>query len=237
MATLRPEMFSIEELLDFYEAAEGNDYMIYMGTKPTADYCRYSFVGDKEIGRQKLLTDLTQLRNNPENYNTYLMQVISENGTGRGRAKKEPILTSIIFQLNRPVQYSGYQQQMGSLGSARTEMLLERLVEQNSLLQSRLAALEAIGELEEEEEEVPESPINAIINNPELQQAIVTGIMGLVGGMFAKGGQPTAIAGIDDEAEATEILRSLMSKGVTIDHLRKLNEMSSAKLSSLLFML
>jgi len=28
-----------------------------------------------------------------------------------------------------------------------------------------------------------------------------------------------------------------MSKGVTIDHLRKLNEMSSAKLSSLLFML
>jgi hypothetical protein len=237
MATLRPEMFSIEELLDFYEAAEGNDYMIYMGTKPTADYCRYSFVGDKEIGRQKLLTDLTQLRNNPENYNTYLMQVISENGTGRGRAKKEPVLTSIIFQLNRPVQFSGYQQQMGSVGSARTEMLLERLVEQNSLLQSRLAALEAIGELEEEEEEVPESPINAMLNNPDLQQAIVTGIMGLVGGMFAKGGQPTAIAGIDDEAEATEILRSLMSKGVTIDHLRKLNEMSSTKLSSLLFML
>jgi len=237
MATLRPEMFSIEELLDFYEAAEGNDYMIYMGTKPTADYCRYSFVGDKEIGRQKLLTDLTQLRNNPENYNTYLMQVISENGTGRGRAKKEPVLTSIIFQLNRPVQYSGYQQQMGSVGNARTEMLLERLVEQNSLLQSRLAALEAIGELEEEEEEAPESPINAMLSNPELQQAIVTGIMGLVGGMFAKGGTPTAIAGIDDEAEATEILRSLMSKGVTIDHLRKLNEMSSAKLSSLLFML
>jgi hypothetical protein len=237
MATLRPEMFSIEELLDFYEAAEGNDYMIYMGTKPTADYCRYSFVGDKEIGRQKLLTDLTQLRNNPENYNTYLMQVISENGTGRGRAKKEPVLTSIIFQLNRPVQYSGYQQQMGSVGSARTEMLLERLVEQNSLLQSRLAALEAIGELEEEEEEVPESPINAMLSNPELQQAIVTGIMGLVSGMFAKGGSPTAIAGIDDEAEATEILRLLMSKGVTINHLRKLNEMSTAKLSSLLYML
>jgi hypothetical protein len=236
MATLRPEMFSIEELLDFYEAAEGNDYMIYMGTKPTADYCRYSFVGDKEIGRQKLLTDLTQLRNNPENYNTYLMQVISENGTGRGRAKKEPVLTSIIFQLNRPVQYSGYQQQIGSVGSARTEMLLERLVEQNNLLQSRLTALEAIGELEEEEEE-PVSPINAMLSNPDLQQAIVTGVMGLVAGMFAKGGTATALAGIDDEAEATEILRSLMSKGVTIDHLRKLNEMSSAKLSSLLFML
>lgn len=238
MATLRPEMFSIEELLDFYDAAEGSDYMIYMGTKPTADYCRYSFAGEKEVGRQKLLSDLTQLRNNPENYNTYLMQVISENGTGRGRAKKEPVLTSIIFQLNRPVQYSGYQPQMSGVGSARTEMLLERLVEQNSLMQSRLAALEAMGEIEEEEEEeAPESPINAMLSNPELQQAIVTGIMGLVGGMFAKGGAPTAIAGIEDETEAVKILQSLMAKGVTVDHLRKLDQMSSAKLSSLLLML
>jgi hypothetical protein len=96
--------------------------------------------------------------------------------------------------------------------------------------------LEAIGELEEEEEE-PVSPINAMLSNPDLQQAIVTGVMGLVAGMFAKGGTATALAGIDDEAEATEILRSLMSKGVTIEHLRKLNEMGSAKLSSLLFML
>ena len=238
MATLRPEMFSIEELLDFYDAAEGNDYMIYMGTKPTADYCRYSFVGEKEIGRQKLLSDLTQLRNNPENYNTYLMQVISENGTGRGRAKKEPVLTSIIFQLNRPVQYSGYQPQMGGVGNARTEMLLERLVEQNSLMQSRLAALEAIGELEEEEEEeAPKSPIDQMLSNPQLHEALIAGVMSMVSGMLTKSGTPTAIAGIDDEAEAVEILRSLMNKGVTIDHLRKLDQMGSTKLSSLLFML
>lgn len=240
MATLRPEMFSIDELLDFYEAAEGSDYNIYMGTKPTADYCRYSFTGDKELGRQKIYADLTQLRNNPENYNTYLMQVIKEASTGRGRSKKDPVLTSILFQLNKPAQYGygAYHPQMGAVGSQRTEILLEKLVEQNNLMQTRLAALEAIGELEEEEEEeAPESPINAMLSNPELQQAIVTGIMGLVGGMFAKGGQPQAIAGIGDEAEAIEILRSLMSKGVTIDHLRKLNEMSSSKLSSLLFML
>jgi hypothetical protein len=238
MAAFRPEIFTIDEVINFYDAAEGSEYRIFAGVNPTPQYLRYNFVGEKEIGRQELVNALTQLRNNIENYNPYLIQVISEGTTGRGRTKKEtsPVLTSISFQLNRP-QSMMPMQAMGSMGSPRTEMLLEKLVEQNQMMQSRLAALEAIGELEEEEEEVPESPINAMLSNPELQQAIVTGIMGLVGGMFAKSGTPTAIAGIDDEAEATEILRSLMSKGVTIDHLRKLNEMSSAKLSSLLFML
>jgi hypothetical protein len=236
MAAFRPEIFTIDEVINFYDAAEGSEYKIFAGVNPTAQYLRYNFVGEKEIGRQELVNALTQLRNNIENYNPYLIQVISEGSTGRGKKKESPVLTSISFQLNRP-QSMMPMQTMGSIGSPRTEMLLEKLVEQNSMMQSRLAALEAIGELEEEEEEAPESPINAMLSNPELQQAIVTGIMGLVGGMFAKSGAPTAIAGIDDEAEAIEILRSLMSKGVTIEHLRKLNEMGSAKLSSLLFML
>jgi len=237
MAAFRPEIFTIDEVINFYDAADGSEYKIYAGVNPTPQYLRYNFAGEKEIGRQELVNALTQLRNNIENYNPYLIQVISEGTTGRGRTKKEisPVLTSISFQLNRPQSYLPMQQ-MSGVGSPRTEMLLEKLIEQNSMLQTRLTALEAIGELEEEEEE-PVSPINAMLSNPDLQQAIVTGVMGLVAGMFAKGGTATALAGIDDEAEATEILRSLMSKGVTIEHLRKLNEMGSAKLSSLLFML
>jgi uncharacterized protein YaaQ len=236
MAAFRPEIFTIDEVINFYDAAEGSEYKIFAGVNPTAQYLRYNFVGEKEIGRQELVNALTQLRNNIENYNPYLIQVISEGSTGRGKKKESPVLTSISFQLNRP-QSMLPMQAMSGMGSPRTEMLLEKLVEQNAMMQSRLSALEAIGELEEEEEEAPESPINAMLSNPELQQAIVTGIMGLVGGMFAKGGTATAIAGIDDEAEAIEILRSLMNKGVTIDHLRKLDQMGSAKLSSLLFML
>ena len=237
MAAFRPEIFAIDEVINFYDAADGSEYKIYAGVNPTPQYLRYNFAGEKEIGRQELVNALTQLRNNIENYNPYLIQVISEGTTGRGRTKKEisPVLTSISFQLNRPQSYLPMQQ-MAGVGSPRTEMLLEKLIEQNSMLQTRLTALEAIGELEEEDEE-PLSPINAMLSNPDLQQAIVTGVMGLVAGMFAKGGTATALAGIDDEAEATEILRSLMSKGVTIEHLRKLNEMGSAKLSSLLFML
>jgi hypothetical protein len=232
MAAFRPEIFTIDEVLNFYDSADGNEYKIYAGVNPTAQYLRYNFSGEKEIGRQELVMALTQLRNNVENYNPYLIQVISEEKISKGR-KKEPILTSISFQLNRPQQY--LPQQVSGVGSPRTEMLLEKLVEQNSLMQSRLAALESIGEMEEEE--VEQSPINAMLSNPELQQTIITGIMGLIGGMFTKTGVPTGIAGIEENNEAIQIVNNLMNKGVTIEHLRKLDEMNSIKLQSLLMML
>ena len=236
MAAFRPEIFTIDEVINFYDAAEGSEYRIFAGVNPTPQYLRYNFVGEKEIGRQELLNALTQLRNNIENYNPYLIQVISEGNTGRGKKKESPVLTSISFQLNRPQQLMPMQS-MSGIGSPRTEMLLEKLVEQNQMLASRIAAIEAMDELEEEEEEAPKSPIDQMLSSPQVQEALIAGVMSLMSGLMTKGGAPTAIAGIDDEAEAVEILRSLMSKGVTIDHLRKLNEMSSAKLSSLLFML
>jgi hypothetical protein len=236
MAAFRPEIFTIDEVVNFYDAAEGSEYKIFAGVNPTPQYLRYNFVGEKEIGRQELVNALTQLRNNIENYNPYLIQVISEGNTGRGKKKESPVLTSISFQLNRP-QSMLPMQAMAGIGSPRTEMLLEKLVEQNAMLQSRIAAIEAMDELEEEEDEAPKSPIDQMLSSPQVQEALISGVMSLMSGLITKGGAPTAIAGIDDEAEATEILRSLMNKGVTIDHLRKLNEMSSSKLSSLLFML
>jgi len=235
MAAFRPEIFTIDEVVNFYDAAEGSEYKIFAGVNPTPQYLRYNFVGEKEIGRQELVNALTQLRNNIENYNPYLIQVISEGNTGRGKKKESPVLTSISFQLNRP-QSMLPMQAMAGIGSPRTEMLLEKLVEQNAMLQSRIAAIEAMDELEEEEE-APKSPIDQMISNPQVQEALIAGVISLMSGLASGLGGPKAIAGIGDEAEAVEILQSLMSKGVTIDHLRKLNEMSSAKLSSLLFML
>lgn len=234
MAAFRPEIFTIDEVINFYDAAEGSEYKIFAGVNPTPQYLRYNFVGEKEIGRQELVNALTQLRNNIENYNPYLIQVISEGNTARGKKKESPILTSISFQLNRP-QSMMPMQAMSGMGSPRTEMLLEKLVEQNAMLQSRIAAIEAMDDLEEEEE-APKSPIDQMLSNPQLQEALIAGVMSMVSGMLTKGA-PTAIAGIGDETEAVEILQSLMNKGVTIDHLRKLDQMGSAKLSSLLFML
>ena len=234
MAAFRPEIFTIDEVINFYDAAEGSEYKIFAGVNPTPQYLRYNFVGEKEIGRQELVNALTQLRNNIENYNPYLIQVISEGNTARGKKKENPILTSISFQLNRP-QSMMQMQAMSGMGSPRTEMLLEKLVEQNAMLQSRIAAIEAMDDFEDEAE-APKSPIDQMLSNPQLQEALIAGVMSMVSGMLTKGA-PTAIAGIGDETEAVEILRSLMNKGVTIDHLRKLDQMGSSKLSSLLFML
>ena len=236
MAAFRPEIFTIDEVINFYDAAEGSEYKIFAGVNPTPQYLRYNFVGEKEIGRQELVNALTQLRNNIENYNPYLIQVISEGNTARGKKKDSPILTSISFQLNRP-QSMMPMQAMAGMGSPRAEMLLEKLVEQNAMLQSRIAAIEAMDDLEEEEKEAPKSPIDQMISNPQVQEALIAGVLSLMSGLASGLGGPKAIAGIGDETEAVEILRSLMNKGVTIDHLRKLDEMGSAKLSSLLFML
>ena len=88
-----------------------------------------------------------------------------------------------------------------------------------------------------EEEEKPLSPINAMLNNPEIQQALVSGVMGMLGNLLGNSGTVKSLAGADDQNEAIDLLNVLLNKGVTVDHLRKLSEMSEPKLKSLLLML
>jgi hypothetical protein len=182
---------------------------------------------------QELTAALMQIRSNIENYNPYLIQVIKE-GTGKGKAK-QPSLTSITFQLNRPAQYLPMNNMMA--GTGRTDALLEKLVEQNSMLLSRVSALEA-EENEEDEEEPQDNTIGAILNNPQVQ----TMLIGALGKLFtgSPAVQPAAMAGIPENATIDEVMAivdSLMSKGVTLERLRKLNEMGEIKLKSLLLML
>ena len=228
MAIFRAELFSIEQVLNFYENAEGNNYKIYAKMNPTDAYCRFSFSGDKEQGYNELTTALNTLKNNAENQTEYLL--VTNNA---GRKGQKPESTSITFQLNKP-QYLGSTQPQ--YNSGRTEMLLEKLVEQNQMLVSRISALEAEEDLELEEPE--EDGLAGILKNPEVQSMLIGAI-----GRFIQGNSaaPAAIAGISktelDYSEAIEILESLMQKGVSIDHLKALNKMSAAKLQSLLLML
>ena len=228
MAIFRAELFSIEQVLHFYENAEGNNYKIYAKMNPTDAYCRFSFTGDKEQGYNELTTALNTLKNNAENQTEYLL--VTNNA---GRKGQKPESTSITFQLNKP-QYLGSTQPQ--YNSGRTEMLLEKLVEQNQMLVSRISALEAEEDLELEEPE--EDGLAGILKNPEVQSMLIGAI-----GRFIQGNSaaPAAIAGISktelDYSEAIEILESLMQKGVSIDHLKALNKMSAAKLQSLLLML
>jgi len=110
-----------------------------------------------------------------------------------------------------------------------------QLLDKMNAIESRLSAQEAMEELESEEQQ-QESPLMGMLNNPELQQALISGIVGMMSGLFAP--KPIAgIAGIPEDFEVMEIVKSLMTKGVTIDHLKKLNDMTEIKLKTLLLML
>ena len=106
--------------------------------------------------------------------------------------------------------------------------MMQQLIENQNLLISKMSMDE------EAEEEASKSTIGALLEHPQVQQLLIAGVSKFLG---VNG---TAIAGVPDMTdtnEAIDILGQLMSKGVTIDHLKKLNEMSSAKLNSLLLML
>jgi len=187
---------------------------------------------DMEAGRTKLEDDLNAIEQNNVS-DLLIIKLHPKKEKGGFITDKSPIYASLNFrpaELERP-NYG--MQQMGGMGySNKMENVLERVLETQNAILTKLNA----DELEDEEEE--KSTLGSMLNSPQIQTLLIAGVSKLlgIGNMDAQG---ASIAGIDDvnENEAISILNSLMSKGVSVDHLRKLNAMSPAKLSSLLIML
>jgi len=140
-------------------------------------------------------------------------------------------------ELEQPIY--GVGAYTGGGGSNRYEM--EKIMEKLNLLENKLA----MAEEEEDIVDTPANPLNAMLNNmasnPQVQEALISGLIGMVGGFLNNGKQMQGVAGINVTAEITEeslqILDSLMKKGVSLEHLRKLDAMTNTKLQSLLMML
>jgi hypothetical protein len=231
MATpYKPELFTIDDVVHFYEAANGVNYRVYVGTSPKPQFCRYYFEGDeKEIGAQTLQDALQGLKQSTDNTNSYLIEVFT-----KPKNKKDlPETTSIIFQLNKYERLLPY---MGAIQENRDngmKELLGRMIETQNLILTKLSQ----DELEEEEPAKP-TGLAGLLDHPEIQNLAVMALSGVIGKFLnPSGSQPAAMAGIPEETEIMGIVNSLMNKGVTIDHLRKLDEMGEMKLKSLLLML
>jgi hypothetical protein len=233
----KPELFTVESVMDFYHNADGVHFKVFGGTTAQPQFCRYIFDGnEKEIGMQKLEEALYGLKSNTDNTNPYLIQVYSN-----PKKKGDPLnTTNIVFQLNkveRLLPYMGGMMQPAS--DPELKNILFKIVEGQNLLISKLN--------EEELEEVEEpntinKAIGSMLSNPETQAMLLSIGSELLAGFMNRLKTPSApitqgIAGIPETHESIEILNSLMSKGVTIEHLRKLNSMSSNKLATLLIML
>jgi hypothetical protein len=114
-----------------------------------------------------------------------------------------------------------------------TSQLLKAMIENQNLILSKLSEKEF-----EEDEPIEKDTFSELLKNPQIQGLMIAGVSKFLGINESGIGVPTGIAGINDlQEEPILILNDLMSKGVTIEHLRKLNEMNSIKLASLLAML
>jgi hypothetical protein len=135
-------------------------------------------------------------------------------------------------ELEQPVY--GVGAYTGGGGGNNHSYAMEKIMDKLNMLESRLAATEEFEEIDQ----VPQSPINAMLSNPQVQEALISGLLGVVGNMLNGGKPMSGVAGIGNVTdEAITILDSLIKKGVSVEHLRKLDAMTNTKLQSLLIML
>jgi hypothetical protein len=181
---------------------------------------------DKEAGSNKLENDVYAIEQNGVG-DLLTIKLHPKKEKGGFITDKTPIYASLNFrpaELERSNMYG--MQPMGSVNS-RLESMLEKMLENQAILMQQ--------DDEDDIVERPKSGIEALIDSPHVQGLIIAGLSK----MFKLDNQPTGIAGIN-EANANEalvLLSNLMDKGVTVDHLKKLDQMSNAKLQSLLIML
>ena len=188
----------------------------YYNDSPESVYYYKIYVADprKDIifaqgdSEEELLKDLSRLHKNNMNRNKYFLSLFSENDP------KKPYKSS-SFQLHYKDKYiSGVKEDI--------EELIDEEDEEETDYRS-----EIIGYIKKV---FPAEQVSILVVN------FLQNLMNKNNTMNQNNNSlPNAIAGITEEE--IQILYSLMSKGVTIEHLRKLNSMDQLKLSSLLLML
>jgi len=191
---------------------------------------------DMEAGRSKLENDLYAIEQNNNN-DLLIIKLHPKKDKAGYITDKTPIYGSLVCRASELEKPMYGMQPMGAIGyNSKMENVLERVLETQNAILTKLNA----EELEEEFEEEDKGVLGNILQSPQMQTLLMAGIskfLGIAG--TDNEAMAAGLAGIEDgqENEAIIILNSLMSKGVTIDHLRKLDQMGTMQLKSLLAML
>lgn len=185
---------------------------------------------DFDAGRNKLELNLSAFeQNNVGDLLTIKLHPQAEKGF---ITNKTPVYAS---RLIRPCELERAVYSTSSVSGVNNglENSIQKLIDNQNLILSKLSS----EEFDAEEEHEEESTLGSFIKNPAIQGMMIAGISKFLG-LNEVGNAQTGIAGINDANEDVfVIVESLMSKGVTIEHLKKLDSMSQTKLSSLLLML
>lgn len=235
MAVNKAQATGTRRIMEWFDRNATTPYFsVWSNSTPSKKELNFGwYEEDLEAGRHKLENDLDALEQNGVNelYTILLHQKKNKDGY---LTLDTPYYASLKFraaELEQPMILP--MQHIAGMGSNhRLESALEKMMETQNMILTKLSA----EEFDEEEEEEEHDMIGGLMKNPEIQAMIMGGI-GKIFNMM--GEKPVAVAGVTElnEDEVFTIVNSLMNKGVTIEHLRKLNDMSSVKLSSLLLML
>jgi hypothetical protein len=217
MATYRPEYNNIDSLLDWFDNQNKCSWFIYHNNeKHIVD----EYTGtDFEESASRLILCLNRLKSNLDNTNIYVLKIKPKT------AKDET--PRAIFQLNKNASLNGFPAQY-PMQPANNEIL------------SRLAAIESkLDDYDEDEDQdeqpaTPGSILAGILQKPEVLNGITNFVLNMAGNFATP--KVKAVAGINEE-NINDILKTLYSKGVKVEHLKKLSEMPEAKIQMLISML
>lgn len=250
MAAFKSELFSIEDVLNFYEQHENSNFRIFAGNKPEAAYCRFEYLdGNKQIGAETLYNALLALKQNVQNTNQYLLQIINKSKKLKDNIKAIDFV-NVTFQLNnseiQPLQHG--QMVAGINQTHQLEAMYERIIKEQkeklALMEARIAELE---ESEEEEEQPNENNfIGSIMQNEQIQGLLIGALTKFLTPNNNTMSKPTGINGIDINSTdndfkisaAIEILKNHdISLGDDLLKLANIAESNPKQFSMLLSML
>jgi hypothetical protein len=209
------EKNSVNGVIDWYEIQNVPNWVIY-SHKP--ENVKYIGSEDPEESLEKLTYALNDIKNSPAAENTYILRCDPKNP----KIKEKPILA---FCLNTNVSSSNIIAGFNPGYATKNDIEeIKRMIEAKDIEE----------EIDELEPEPQKNFLAGLLENEQVQTMVVSAITGLIGSFIVKKPMVTSLAGVDD---LDTILQTLFSKGVKLEHLRKLAEMPEEKLSMLIQML
>ena len=178
----------------------------------------------KDEGFEKLQSELSLISS--DDYNNFVLGIFND----KDKEKSTPALNKVFVVNEAPVgMIAGY-----GVSNQQAQINNEILNEIRALRAERLAEIDEEEE-ESEEEEAPATPssiLAGMLQQPQVQQLLITALGNLVS-TFSRP-RVQAVSGTQD-IETT--LQILFSKGVTADDLAKLAAMPESQITMLLSML
>jgi hypothetical protein len=212
---LNIEKDNINNLVDWYESQNIPNWIIYSQKE---EWIKYSGSEDPDESLQKLMFALNDIKNSPAHKNVYYLRCEPKNT----KIKAKPVQS---FCLDTNVSNNNFIAGFNPGYSTKNDIdEIKRMIE----------AKEIEDEIDELEPEPQKNFLAGLLENEQVQTMVVSAITGLIGSFMVKKPMVTSLAGVDD---LDSILKTLFSKGVKIEHLKKLAEMPEEKISMLIQML